>query len=182
MTPRKVRVASPSSSEPGSPSANLAAEARRLGWAAFDTPEARKSSAGKARIAVVIFSLHVALFQLILSSVYPVFVGTYYGPPNVLTGPWLIFLGLSLLYLALAILVGLAMWIGRIVGYVLCVVSIVLWVILFVGSAGFWGDASTWLIPLSIIDSVAILATLVMLQDLAYEPSVQASATDGRAG
>ncbi len=176
MTPRKVRVASPGSSEPGSSSGSIVAEARRLGWAAFDTPAARRASARSARVAVVVFSLHVALFQLILVAAFPVNVGVYYGSPAVLSGPSLIFLPLCLMYLVLAILVGLDVWVSRLLGYVLSVVSIVLWTLMFVGGAGTYSDAATWMLPLSIFDGLVILILLFALQDVAQAPEATPSA------
>ncbi len=178
MTPHKVRAASSNASDPGSAQGSLVASARRLGWAAFETPAARRSSAHSARVALVVFSLHIALFNLILTGVFPTYVGTYYyGLPVFLSGPTaVIFLPLCLLYLTLAVLVGLDVSVGRLLGYVLSVVSIVVWTLMFVGGAGIYSDAATWLLPLSIFDGLVILILLFALRDLAHAPEAAPSA------
>ncbi len=150
--------------------------ARRLGWAAFDAPEVRRASAAKARVAVVVFCLHVVLFQLLLAFVFPSESGSYFAPPTFGVGPGTIFFGLALLYLFLAVLIGLDSLAGEITGYALCGASLFLWVLMLVAGPPFSTipTLASWiLLFLSIMEAIAIVIGLLIVRDLVHEPRAQ---------
>lgn len=176
--PHEVAMVSSSSSTEGSQPGVSLRSARQFGWAAFDTPVARQFAAAKARVAVIIFSLHLFLFQLILAAVYPDEVGASYVSSGVVGTPGILFLALALLYLLLAALVGLDAVAGEILGYVLTAASLFLWILVLAAGPPFSTSLpqSAWLVLLSIIDSIAIVIGLLVIRDLAHEPRARPAA------
>ncbi len=160
--PMRATLVRPSVSDPGA-----AQSARELGWAAFETPVARGTYAGKTRVAVAICALHLVLFQIILSAVYPEEGAPFSGG----SGPGWIFLVLALGYVVLAVLVTLNNAAGRIVGYVLVGVSLVLWIPLFAAGPAFTANPQLgWIVAVSIVDALAVIIGLLILRDLAHAP------------
>ena len=152
--------------------------ARRLGWAAFDTPEARRVSAGHARVAVTVLSLQIVLLQLILAAVYPEDSGIYYSSGGLLRDAPIIFLGLALLYVAFIVAVGLDADFSEVLGYVLCGASFFFWLLVLVGAPTIYSNPprSSWVVLVSIFDAVCIVAGLFVLQERVREPRAQPAA------
>ena len=125
----------------------------------MDSPESRRLVAEKTRLVLVLLCLHVVVFQILAGVLISVDVGTSIGS-------W--FLLFAVLYLALAIALGLDLRYSRALGFALCAATVAFWILTLVAYqvlvVGL--PRSGTFITLSILEAVGILIGVVILRQI----------------